>query len=201
MCAVGLLPSCNRDTVAPTQKETPIDFKSIGVNHNKGLDYVFNYIKANRGTGKVSLQQMVKLNKAASIEYIIKTYPNLSGSERQQVMSKMQSINEAFTSRVSGRTLDATQDLLDQIAPNMTATQKYHINNIFSSVVNLDYDINAVQASLNIIESQAYAMPYEEGAIVLAAVSVARNSSNYWNENLNSWVEEVNGGGPIPSGL
>ncbi len=185
------------------QKEAPFDFNSIGVSHNKGLEYSLNFINTNRGTDKISLPQLLKLNKAASIEYILKTYPNLSESNRVTIISKMESLNQVFIKNVDGRTNDAAdemQAMLDQISPNLTATQKNHINNIFSTVVNLDYDINAIQASLNSIESQANALPYEEGGIVLAAVSVARNSSYYWNENIDSWVNVGfgDGGGNIP---
>lgn len=62
--------------------------------------------------------------------------------------------------------------------------------------MNPDLDMNGLQLSLNAIEASAYStLPSEEASIVLGAVSVARNSSYYWDANLEYWRAQLNGSG------
>ena len=185
--------SCKDQNLKTTQKSGPVDFKLIGLNHNKGLDYILNYILANRGSDKISLSQVLKLNKAASEEYFNKTYSNLSQTDREKIMGTMESLNQINTRQIFGRTNTATgpaSDMLSQVAPYMTYNQKYYINNIYSTLETYDNNINAVQYALDDIESQVYStMGYDEAAVVLSAISVARNSTYYWDSNLDHWFD------------
>ena len=125
MCS-SVLVGC-KDTLSPTptstQTLTKLEFASIGENHNKGLDFILEYIKASKGEGKMTTSQILKLNKMASFEYISNTYPSIKGKDLLTIKEKMESLNAAFTGKISGRVQDDTQDLLDQLAPYMSSNQ------------------------------------------------------------------------------
>ncbi len=52
--------------------------------------------------------------------------------------------------------------------------------------------MGALQLRLNEIETQAYYLSGAEAYPILAAVSVARNSSYYWDANIELWNNTVN---------
>lgn len=158
----------------------PIDyaeFEEVGINHNKGLGYVLSYIRTNRGQNKISTDELFEMNKAASIEFINKTYSNFSKSERKMIIAQMEAVDNRFNkphlkNNKNGRVQDEIQISLNEIAPLMTTTQKLHINHIFQAIGTLEDDIYALQQRFNEIEAEASSIPTDEGAVVFSALSV-----------------------------
>ncbi len=189
---VLILCMCQQENVQVQNKPTinKTDIASIGTNHNKGLDYIYNYLKSNGGS-KMSTAQLLRANKAASFEFLDKTYSNLNHTDRKKIKDQVEAnFSYLFNSDMVGRVNSETiQGSLAEIAPYTTANQRQYINNIFQSLETLESNMVALQFSFNAIEAQAYNLPAEEGAMVLSAVSVARNSAYYWQDNMDLWNE------------
>ncbi len=93
---------------------------------------------------------------------------------------------------VKNNFITIAQGSLAELAPYTTSNQRLHINNVFGALEDLETNMGALQLRLNEIETQAYYLSGAEAYPILAAVSVARNSSYYWDANIELWNNTVN---------
>lgn len=186
-------------------KFTASQFESIGKIHNKGLDFVLSTLKEEKNAialtgasnGKRTLSQLLQENQEAAIRYIAQEGADLSSKEMQFAIEKSNSITKTYTEYLLkkkadlGRTGEGIEGMTDAIMadviPYISSEQHEMFNDIFSALNN--NDINSVQNNLNTIESEVINLPASEQPIMFEAISVARSSSQYWNQNYPVWQE------------
>jgi len=178
-----------------TNLEEEIDYELIGAEHNKGLDYVFNYVK------QKTSKENTKLKSKSDFLILVEegTQEFLKNNDLlQNEVEKNIAINESkkpylFYSYIIKNDLkSATLEKLwpDDVDNLLTNKQKEilnEMNEIISNSTELDDVINA----FNIIDLKINSeCSDKERDVLLCATSIGRHSFQYWHDNLDLWINE-----------
>lgn len=191
--------SCNdSENITTANKQSSnsrIDFTEVGRIHNEGLDYVFSKLSlpaiastktdvappAEIDNQKELLDQVNEL----CCEYVTKQINEsndvaqnaymLYGGERQ-FKKDIETVKVLNFKRID-------------IQANISSVADNYIDKIGELLNNPSLDINNLQFQLNQLESEAQTILATDidRTIILSAISVAKSSSIYWDENDTKW--------------
>ena len=146
--------------------------------------------------GKVAIGQQVLLKFQSYSKIMAGSGSNCTTKEFSKLTSIFkQHINKrAESSRVSAVAVleDLYQEIMVGAMPYITSAQTTYIGEIRDVLASQSHDINLLQASLTSIEQRAYSLPADEQSVVLSAISIGRNSAEYWSTNYLNWQAEFN---------
>ena len=204
--AVSFVSGCttNDDELALESELINIDFEMIGVEHNKGLDYIYenlsSFIDKKNGIElrSYNINSLYEIVEDASVSFVMMSDYG-SGLKKDDLFE----ITNLAIPKTMLRRSDAVVDNLTNSAINdqLTKKQQYYLekfNDILLSAnanakkgakkVNIEQIISQLNKLDLTIKSKCSS---EEAIPLLAATSVGRHSLQYWNDNLYKWVALV----------
>lgn len=193
LLSVFLVFSCQNTEINSPQFR---NFTELGVNHNRGLDQILvQLIETKKVKEKINLTEALKLAEHVTQNYVKEEYSGLNDVEYAQINETVSSVTQfmhAFAEakqKQSARitSIDLYQTILAEIESDLTITQSRYLNEILHLLATSSNNIYYLQDNLTNIENRVYNLTVEEGELVLAAISIARESSNYWNQNYAVW--------------
>lgn len=187
-----ILISCQHEL--PTSKPPKLDAAAIGKFHNEGLEYILTKLKENRSAEKITMEEFIDKSNSYGMDFIKLKNPDLSTTHFTEIETNMSMFQESLISRtaVSGRSMSIYDDMLSVAEPYLTSNQTVLINEIFDVLENQYSNLGTLQSSLNQIESSAESiLSSSELPIIQTALSIARSSSEYWDQNYQAWESEI----------
>jgi hypothetical protein len=195
---VFLMFSCQNTEIKSTQFR---NFAELGVNHNRALDQILGQlIETKKETDKIKFSEALDLAGFVAQDYVRKEYTGLDDIEYAKINETVSSVSKFMhdfaetrqTQSARVTSTDLYQTIVAEIENDLTITQRQYLDEILNLVANSSHNIYYLQDNLTYIENRVYNLPVEEGELILAAISIARESSNYWNQNYTVWQTEVN---------
>lgn len=180
---------------AQAQSAIPDDWQTrcnqVGIDHNKGLDYVFDYLKkAGAGrTSKMKREDVFVLAERGVIAFM--GTGSYAKNEKQELEGF---IRDEF--RKASKRAD-TQDLMTENNPKellskMTSRQKEIMADVFAVTSDLSLDLKPSLERLDSAELRAKRIcNREELLLILSAISVGKHSMQYWHDNYEKWMAEL----------
>ncbi len=182
--------SCQKEEI--TSIKEPFDFEQIGIEHNKGLDYVFEYLKK-EGVGKTSnlksATNIFDLTKVATLSYA-KTSEIFDGID----YDKLPLIYQDF----DGNKLKSAG--VDELATSigseieLSSSQTFFLNELDKAISNLEIGLQPTIEKIKEIELDiTNQCTQEESIVLLSSTSIARYALEYWVNNYEDWLNELGG--------
>ncbi len=181
-----IISSCTKNNDEQLLNENPlskVDVNFIGKEHNKGLDYVLAKIKQdNKNFSRRSISEFSTLVEQYSKEYAIKN--GLTQEDSKLILFYDNTIHissrtsEEENLMVNSNFSPELQDLLDDL------------HSLSDSDKN-DWEISDFLNYISDLENQAnnLGLSDEEKFIFFSGTTVAKNSLEYWNNNIAEWAE------------
>ncbi len=173
-------------------------YQKIGIEHNNGLDYVFEELKKS-DVSKIGLksanlsEDIFEIAQNATKDFIAKTF-DLSDENLSLVNLQ---IAKAFdkTSKNEVNLKSANAHLYEsKTEALLTDTQINFLDELNAIMSDNDHDLKSLQKRIISIENRAVNnLVEEEYAVILAATSVAKYTLEYWSENLDKWSVLLSG--------
>jgi hypothetical protein len=187
--------SCQKDEITPTNE--PFDYEQIGIEHNKGLDYVFEYLKEEKVGKKSNLKNatnILSLAEKATVEFLNKNRYFNTANKKTATERAIKVFNTYKDFSVKNKLKSATSDKLwtDDVDNLLTDNQKVLLSEINSAISDLKLDLQSTLSKLDAVEIKTKIQcPEKEQFIVLAAISISRHSLRYWHDNYEKWMIEL----------
>lgn len=173
-------------------------YQEIGMEHNNGLDYVFDELKK-ANVSKTTLKSanlnndIFEIAQKATEDFVKRTFEmsneNLSNANLQ--------ISKAFanTLKNGARLKSGKANLYDnEMAASLSDLQIDLLDELNKIMSDNDYNLNSLRNRIISIEKRAVSnLLEEEYAIILSAASVAKYTLEYWSENFDKWSELLGG--------
>ncbi|MHC1705032.1 MAG: hypothetical protein AB9846_14070 [Tenuifilaceae bacterium] len=186
--------SCNKSDEKQLSKEK-VDYDKIGVMHNQGLDYAFNALKKAKEKGsltKSNNKDYLNLLYESTVTFNKINSSNLTDKENTEVNNSLEETKKLLLKLSNSNKNDGDllyQSILKEADVLLTAKQKEFSEKVLNAMS--DTNIVIVLSNLDLIESEINLnCTEEEKPGLLAMVSVAKHSSQYWHQNLAIWVSE-----------
>ncbi len=154
---------------------TKVDIKKIGIEHNKGLEYVFTKIKKDniKRFSKKNISEFNILINKYSIDYAISK--GLSKKDSYLINTQYKSMNKLSNNENFSEQLQSFLSELESLSNS--DKDDWEINDYFTFISDLENEINGS----NINDDEKF--------IALVGTSVAKSSLVYWNEHISEWAD------------
>ncbi len=184
--------SCQKDNTNTLTNEKTIDYELIGNEHNKGLDYVYNYVKTEKAKGNLkSSIDFLTIAEEGTREFL-KNSKLLQEKENQKIAIKASEkpFNVYKTFAYKNVSDVNTENLwTDDVDDVLTDIQKQILNEM-NDIVSAGYNIENIIQKLTELDVRIEELcPVEEREILYTATAIGRHSFQYWNDNFNKWKE------------
>lgn len=161
-----------------------VDVNFIGKEHNKGLDFILNKIKEdnNNSFSRKSISDFSRLVEQYSKDYAIEN--GLSQNDSKLILFYDNTINNS--SRNSEQ-----ENLMENSSFSSELQSLLNDLNSLSDSDKDDWKITDYLTYISDLENQANnsGLSDEEKFIFFSGSSVAKNSLEYWNNNISEWAE------------
>ncbi len=172
------------------------DYELIGEEHNKGLDYVFEYVKQATSKSETQLKSTTDflLLVEKGTQEFIKTNEFLQNEVNREIALKES--KEPFLYYSSCSTSNLKSATLENLWPNekgdlLTAKQKEILTELNTILSNPSLGIVEIITALNNLDVKInLECEIEEMDILLSATAIGRHSFQYWHDNLDKWISE-----------
>jgi len=188
--------SCNKETEKqPESYDLETYCKTIGAEHNRGLEYVYEQLKEEKlKTGKIEGSDVLELAKRHTIDFLemnqssfVKDNIDISISGAQKAFIWVE--NEySFNSRTFENS-NSDQLWPQEIEDSLTAKQKELLTILNNAINDKSLDLNATLSIFdNVKERVKNECTQEEIPVLFAAIGIGVNSLTYWNNNFDKWM-------------
>jgi hypothetical protein len=165
------------------KKKRISQFKSIGIEHNKGLEYTFNYLKENGVSNKMSISEIKELSKEGALKFLsnkmsnnelilMNEFADNTFGNSNVKLSSVDLSNLIGGFNVSNELVSVFEEL-DEICNNNDVTEN------LSLIENLEIK------ALDILND-------DEEVVFLGATSVAKATYYYWKQHHTEWLILIN---------
>ncbi len=199
---LSVFTECQNHDAVKKQQPDVVNYDQIGIDHNKGLDVIFDALKNDKASssGRVSAKDRLDLISSIGTQFTLQNHPELSTNAiallKERAVKSISFSKTYLSGRVNG-SKDIYQQLMDSANALLNANQKFYIQKILTTMTS-EKDINSILSSFDSIEKEIRSNCSDtELPVILASLSVAKHSAQYWNENYEKWVTEFGG---VPSG-
>ncbi len=180
--------SCQKNESA--YREKVFDYEQIGIDHNKGMEYIFEYLKSE------TVNKQTDLRNAPAI-FDLTEQATLSLIQREKIINKLNfdqitPIFEKFNFDISrsGEADDLVSSIHSKIP--LSDIQIYYLNQLDEIISNLEIGLEPTIAEIKKLESDIITQcTKDEVVILLSSTSVARHSLKYWTDNYEKWLIEL----------
>ena len=182
--------SCQEDEIVPIDES--FDYELIGIDHNKGLDYIFEYLKDEGVGAKTELKSatdIFDLTKQATLSFA-KTSTITNGVNYAKLPLTFQSFNQNTLKSAGINELSSSI----QSEVELTPLQISILNELDQTMSNLKIGLEPTIKKIKNIELDIKSQCTEaESELLLSCTSVARHSLEYWTSNFEKWMNELGG--------
>jgi len=186
--------SCEKENAI--QKSQELDYQRIGIEHNKGLDFVFEYLKKEKAARNSQLKgdiNYIALSQKGVTEFINSN--NLFINETEQKIAINESkkpfdfYQECTNNNLKSSTL--TDLWTDDVEHLLTEKQKNILIKLNQILSVEKPEILEILDNISILEKEIESTcNVDEQKVLLIATSIASNSFQYWHDNFDKWAEE-----------
>ena len=180
--------SCQKEETVPINE--PFDYEQIGIEHNKGLDYVFEYLKE-KGVGKkIGLKSTTNISQLIDNATVAFLEEEANFDEKSNAISIFKAENEKgyLKSAQVNFQKDLELKLLDKTSKDKLEAIYDMLNNVRK--IGIDKSVE----KLLVIQSEIQSECIEQELPVLMSICVtARYSLIYWESNFEKWMLELGG--------
>ncbi|MEA1886012.1 MAG: hypothetical protein U9N72_02225 [Bacteroidota bacterium] len=188
LSSIGFLTNCERENALINNSN--IDYEQIGIEHNRGLDYIFEALKKEDFGNASELRNfdnIFELSKQATLDF-----------SRESIITKdvdfdeLSSILQRFnlTKFKSAGTNELTSEIASQI--ELTSLQISFFNELDEIISNLEIGLQpTIGKILNLERDIIDKCNSDETKILLSATAIARYSLEYWTNNYEKWLNEL----------
>lgn len=185
-CASLIILSCTKNDEQQLNENnlSKVDVNFIGKEHNKGLDFVLNKIKEdnNNSFSRRSISDFSILVEQYSKEYALEN--GLSQNDSELILFYDNTIN------ISSRNSEQ-ENLMENSSFSLELQNLLNDLNSLSDSDKDDWEINDYLIYISDLENQANnsGLSDDEKFIFFSGSSVAKNSLEYWDNNIAEWAE------------
>ena len=185
--------SCKKEE--PASNESSFNYEQIGIIHNSGLDYVFNYVKEKTANNKSVLKSqddLLSLVEEGTREFL--TENEIFDEAGRKIALKESKKPFVFYSDCLKDNLKSST--LAGLCPSeleiyLTNNQKTILSEMDEIFNDNFLDVPGVISSLDNLEEKILSdCPEKEQHVLLCATSIGRYSFQYWSDNLDVWIDE-----------
>jgi len=163
----------------------------IGVEHNKALSFVFEGLKRNQKELNLGKELKSLINNELYVFYKEVSY--FRGASKIAIeMTQHQLKSVLFEdAQTYSKSNDLNfQDLISTYSNNLSEAQKDLLLELERILNDNNEDLEKILLKLDILEERTkLELASFEAQLILIGIQVAKNSSCYWHENLNDWIE------------
>lgn len=159
------------------------------------MDHIFRDLKEAKASssGKISTVDYLDLATESGTQFVLNSHPDLPTDMVQtfkEQASKSNAFYKNYLSAKSSNDQESYEILLDSLNPHLSENQKLYIDKIFSTLTS-GIDIDPMLAAFDEISDEAKTNCTDnEISVILAALSVAKHSAQYWHDHLGEWESE-----------
>lgn len=180
--------SCHKEDVASIN--TCFDYEQIGIEHNKGLDYIFEYLKK-EGVGKEGIGLKSGLNIFDLIEAATLSFTKTLDSEKDVDYNGIKLTFRHFESNTLKSASVNNLSVAIQPHVNITPLQISFLDRLDTIMSNVRIGLEFTIERIKEVEYDILTKCSEkEVELLLACTSVARHSLEYWTNNYENWLIE-----------
>ncbi len=170
-----------------TTFKNPCDF--VGVQHNAGLDYVFNALKDKVDNGE-------KISKTDALNLVSDKYDEFCFEYIENVQLLPESAWFDFDNISEVLHISSRETVLDSVIANSNISdeQREYLERV-ATYIDEYSTLLILQDSLNTLESEIESdmdLTSEEKVYLFSATSISICSTEYWDENRDEWVDILN---------
>lgn len=182
--------SCQKEEV--DNKKVFFDYEQIGIEHNAGLNYIFEYLKngdVNKDSKLKSSSDIFNLTKQATLSFA-QISKITKGVDYSKLPLTFQSFNRS-TLKSAG-----TNELVASISSeiDLSSNQKLFLNQLDEVMSNIKKGLQPTIEEIKKLELDIVNQcTNEEAELLLSSTSVARYSLEYWTDNYEKWLTELGG--------
>jgi len=188
--------SCEKENAVSLEsnKDEITSLKMAGIEHNKGLDYVLQKLKASKKKGQLNLKSSVDIFSVVkgSTKEFLKINSELINAENSSTAIEYAeySFDWVKNSHLTKSLKNSTSDLWDpSVEKSLTLKQKELLVILNSAISNIELDLNATLEVFENVRNRANNECSEEERIaILAAIEIGTNSMTYWSEHIGEWA-------------
>ncbi len=185
--------SCNQqaDVVTPDEPDQ-IDYAQIGIDHNDGLELMFNNLKAAQdANGPLSPEDALKIMEQSAYDLGNERYPEGMDEYITPAIKYVGDFARSYQNDPVAKNKDFYQVILEEAEKRLSEDQQIFLERIVSAVADND-DLATMHEALNIIERDVrreFSSQLERHPL-LSAIYIAKSSSTYWHDNYDKWTDE-----------
>jgi hypothetical protein len=190
---VLIMTKCSSNNEEKISEGVNFEYELIGVEHNKGLDYVFEKLKkenADKGTTLRSSSDLSFLIKKASINFTLESEFG-KGLEYNQMEGFLNSFGEIELRSGNTKNSGGIISVLGKV--ELTPLQIHYINQLDDILSKYEHgDIQSTIEYIKNFEAEIIKTGSPDDLqILLSTTSVARYSLQYWLENHDKWMSDI----------
>jgi hypothetical protein len=191
-----VFPGCEKDDEI-AQIDEVFDYEQLGVEHNRGLDYVFEYLKK-EGNDKDSNLKSSK-NQFLLAKEATEKYMNQKSIYKGYNYAFSSNFPDLTSSLHSNSLKSAAVPLEDIILSELQTEDAVSIfKEITSTLFERQLNFAGILNNLSKIEKKIDQDSSDRDKIILKSICVvARHSMNYWHKNYDKWIIEFSGANKI----
>ncbi len=180
--------SCQKNEII--KKDSQFDYEKIGIQHNEGLNFVYNYLNKQELNGNLKSAKNILL---ISEEGTYKFFQENDLLKDKNVDIAIKEASVPFTIYKSDLKSNLKSGSLDHLWPDnvdslLTNIQKQYLNKL-DDIININQDnLDAMLTDINKLEVNIKEnVPKDEQPILLSSCAIARHSFQYWHDNIDKW--------------
>jgi hypothetical protein len=185
LVGIGVV-GCKKESDLNSNREKTLrisQFKSIGIDHNKGLEFTFNYLKQNGVSDKMSINEIKELVKEGALKFLSNKMSN------NELILFREFADKSFE---NSNTKSSSVDLSDLIGEFNVSPELANIFEEFDDIC----DNNDVSENISLIENLEFKaldiLNNDEEVVFFGATSVAKATYDYWKHHQDEWMNLIN---------
>lgn len=161
----------------------------IGIEHNQGLYILYQNLKTmKKNLGSLNYEtynSYIEMIEKGAKSYTLQNHPEMPINGIAELNRRFSDIKKY----ISPPELDL-KGLIAAAVSNLTSIQQIYAQKIINATLS-DRDLNSILRDLDKLEAEIREkVTPAERHILMAAISVAKHSSQYWDENSQKWANE-----------
>lgn len=169
--------SCQKNEII--KEDNQFNYEKIGIQHNKGLDFVYNYLSEQKLNDNLKkAKDILSISEQGTYKFLQEN--NLLTNKNVDIAIKEASVPFAiYKSNLQNNLKSGNLEHLwpDNVDSLLTNVQKQYLNDLDDIINNYQNNLNAMLTEINKLEVNINEnVPADEQAILLSSCAIARHS-------------------------
>jgi len=182
--------SCQKDKLV--KKDNKFNYEEVGIQHNKGLDFVYNYLSVQKTKENlINAKNILTISEQGTYKFLQEN--NLLIDKNVDIAIKEASVPfKIYKSNLQNNLKSGNLEHLwpDNVDSLLTNIQKQYLNELNDIINNYQNNLNAMLSEINKLEVNINEnVSVNEQPILLSSCAIARHSFQYWHDNIDKWNE------------